>query len=383
MGSPLARGLFNKAVVMSGGGRSNFTLAGRSRQSAEQSGVDFAKWAGLAGAGPAVLAQLRALPAAAVNQGGGMVPTASSAPAPAGPEIDGQIVVPVEAAYRAGTVARVPFIAGSNSNDLGFIDSTDPFDRFGSNAPRARELYEADGPGRTRMAKALVADELMTEPARLLVSLMRQRGQPAWYYRASYTPDSMRQAWALGLPHASEIPFFFRTIDAAGYAGPVTAADQAMSQQMSAYLVNFARTGNPNGGRLPTWPIYADQKREMMDFALSGPSGGPDPWREKLDLIEAAADHPGKIVMPRGSQEISRRNVQLPFTTATVLMGDILDDPAAKAIVARHLPALTNNDQVAAMRTLTLRNLQAFVPQLITDSALAAIDDEFSKLPAR
>jgi para-nitrobenzyl esterase len=64
-------------------------------------------------------------------------------------------------------------------------------------------------------------------------------------------------------------------------------------------------------------------------------------------------------------------------------MGDILDDPAAKAIVARHLPALTNNDQVAAMRTLTLRNLQAFVPQLITDSALAAIDDEFSKLPAR
>ena len=98
----------------------------------------------------------------------------------------------------------------------------------------------------------------------------------------------MRQSWALGLPHASEIPFFFRTIDAAGYVGPTTKADQAMAATMSGYFVNFAKTGRPNGSALPAWPIYDETARPVMDFSITGARGGADPWRPRLDLIEAS-----------------------------------------------------------------------------------------------
>jgi para-nitrobenzyl esterase len=298
--------------------------------------------------------------------------------------VDGRVVVPVEAAYRAGTVARVPFIAGSNSDDLGFTFGKDPWERFGPNADLARHYYNAYGPGRTRMGKAVAADASMTEPARFLVSLMRRHGQPAWYYRAGYTPEAMRQVWALGLPHAHEIPFFLSTIDVAGYVGPTTRADQAMSTVMSANFVNFARTGNPNGPGLPAWPMYDDKTRPIMEFALEGPRGGADPWRERLDLIEAAAEHPGEAAPAQrassgGPVMAGGLTAQPPFTTTTALIGDILDDPAAKAILDQHLPGLSNSDYIGRLRELTLKSVQTYMPSVVTDHALAAMDADFAR----
>jgi para-nitrobenzyl esterase len=293
--------------------------------------------------------------------------------------------VPLDAAYRAGNVARVPFIAGSDSDDLGFTSGKDPWEQFGPNADLARRYYAAYGPGRTRVGKAVAADALMTEPARFLVSLMRRHGQPAWYYRAGYTPESMRQVWAPGLPHAHEIPFFLRTIDVAGYVGPTTRSDQAMSTVMSATFVNFAKTGNPNGSGRPAWPMYDDKTRPIMDFTLEGARGGADSWRERLDLLEAAAEHPGEAVP---AQPVSSGppvmavglTAQPPFTTTLALIGDILDDPAAKAILDQHLPGLSNSDYIARLRELTLKSVQSFMPSVVSDQALAAMDVDFARL---
>jgi len=52
------------------------------------------------------------------------------------------------------------------------------------------------------------------------------------------------------------------------------------------YWVAFAKTGKPEPVGLPPWPVYEPKTDAIMDFTQSGPVGGPDPLRARLDLIE-------------------------------------------------------------------------------------------------
>jgi len=68
------------------------------------------------------------------------------------------------------------------------------------------------------------------------------------------------------------------------------------------------------------------------------------------------------------------------YTTADTEIGTLLDDPAAKAIVEKHIPGFTTNDQVDMARGMTLRGVQQYASEEVTDARLAAIDAEFAKL---
>ena len=60
---------------------------------------------------------------------------------------------------------------------------------------------------------------------------------------------------------------------------------------MNSYWANFAKTGDPNGEKLPDWPLYDTQKEEILDIELNGsPVGKPDPRKARLDVIEKAAE---------------------------------------------------------------------------------------------
>lgn len=69
------------------------------------------------------------------------------------------------------------------------------------------------------------------------------------------------------------------------------------------------------------------------------------------------------------------------FTTADTPLGDMLDNPAAKAVLVAHIPDMVNNPQIDMARSMTLKSLQAYSPNL-TDAALASIDADLAKLPA-
>lgn len=71
------------------------------------------------------------------------------------------------------------------------------------------------------------------------------------------------------------------------------------------------------------------------------------------------------------------------YDTSTTELGTILDDPAAKAIVEKHIPGMTTDEQVDMARGMTLKAVQQYSPDAVTDKALAAIDVEFAKLPAK
>jgi len=71
------------------------------------------------------------------------------------------------------------------------------------------------------------------------------------------------------------------------------------------------------------------------------------------------------------------------YTTADTEIGTLLDDPAAKAILEKNIPGMTTNDQIDMARGMTMKGIQQYSPDQITDAKLAAIDAEFAKLPVK
>jgi para-nitrobenzyl esterase len=301
MVSPLAKGLFHKAIVESGGGRSRGLLPARhiskpgpdGSPSAEAIGVAFAKKAGITAEGAAALAALRALPAdAIVNNMNMMTQQADTYP---GPMIDGVFVVEeVEPAFRAGRQAKVPYMIGANDREFGFF--APPPDRaeasfapFGADKEKALKAYDPAGTNKSEAAVQLMSDQAMVEPARLLARLTAPT-QRTYAYRFSYVASSLR-AKEKGALHATEIPFVFATVKAR-YGDAATAEDVAMGEAMNAYWVAFAKTGDPNGEGRPTWPAYAAAIDQIMDFTVSGPKPGPDQRRERLDFVDRLASTP-------------------------------------------------------------------------------------------
>ena len=299
--SPMARGLFAKAIIESGGGRGPLMPMRRIHEdipggpaSAESIGVALAKANGIEGEGPEALAALRRLPAEKLVDGLNMATMGKAASTyVGGPVLDGKIVVDTpDRAYLEGRQAKVPVMIGANSMDIGF-----PMGRtmdevlapFGPNRDRARTAYDPAGSGDVRAVGSSIAmDQLMIEPARFTATAFAAQGLPAYEYRFSYVAASMRGQWP-GAPHASEIPYVFDTV-AARYGKDLTAEDEEVARAANAYWANFARTGDPNGPGLAHWPRRQAATDEIMDFTPHGPAGGPDPWKDRLDLTAAASD---------------------------------------------------------------------------------------------
>jgi hypothetical protein len=65
------------------------------------------------------------------------------------------------------------------------------------------------------------------------------------------------------------------------------------------------------------------------------------------------------------------------------IVGDLLDYAPAKAVLVKHLPEIAKDDQIEMVRGLTLRSLQSFSPDQLTDDLLVKIDADLAKLPPR
>ena len=295
MTSPAAAGLFQKAIVQSGGGRTSL-LRGRplagGPDSAEAIGVAFAQQAGIAGSDRQALQKLRALPAESVVNGLNLA--SMGAPAAAtyvgGPVLDGQIMAAAPARlYAEGKAAHVPLMVGANSLDIGFMQGKtvdELLAQFGADADKARSVYEVKSDDDVRkVAFRMGGDQVMGEPARYVARTLTAHGQPVYEYRFSYVAESLRQQ-SPGAMHATDIPFAFDTV-AARYRKDLTAQDAAAAHSMHAYWVAFAATGKPEVTGQPAWPVYDAKSDLIMDFTNAGPVAASDPWRARLDLAEA------------------------------------------------------------------------------------------------
>lgn len=71
------------------------------------------------------------------------------------------------------------------------------------------------------------------------------------------------------------------------------------------------------------------------------------------------------------------------YTTADTDIGTLIDDPAAKAIIDKYIPGVTTSDQIDMARGMTLKSIQQYAPDTVTDAALAKVDADLAKLPAK
>lgn len=297
MTSPLSKGLFQRAIIESGGGRGLFPTrylrkSLPNRPSAEEIGVAFAKEAGITADGKDALPALRALPAERIVDGLNMA--SMNSPTYAGPMIDGKILVEEpEAAFLAGRQAKIPLIAGANTSDIGFSSAKSKeelFAPFGADRSSAEKAYEdASQAEFEALRSAMAADRTMVEPARFVVETQRAAGQPAFEYRFSYVAECMRKEWK-GAPHATEIPFVFDTVKVK-YGSDLAPADEVIAQAVNAYWAAFAKTGAPRAASLPEWPLYDPKGDVLMNFTDAGPKAERDPWHDRMEVMRRAAEN--------------------------------------------------------------------------------------------
>jgi para-nitrobenzyl esterase len=326
--SPQSQGLFQRAVAMSGGdARSE---GGKTLAEVEQVGQNFARRHGIDPAAPDALQRLRALTAEQVTDGLNMQHRSQGPETNTGPFVDGTILVDLDEAYASGRYAKVPMMIGATSADIG--------GKSGFMIAGARD------------AAAVIADQKV----------------PVWEYRFSYVADSIGQP---GAQHAAEIPYFFDN-SAIKYGAAATPKDIAVGEMVSSYLTNFVKTGDPNGPGRAFWPKYSRAGDEIMDFAASGRAlAQRDPWGAEIE------DERRRMEAARASGR---------YNSLTTLIGELLDDGAARAIVARYFPDLVNSPQIGMARGMTLNAVKVYLPQVMTDEKLAELDAELAPLtPAK
>jgi para-nitrobenzyl esterase len=73
-------------------------------------------------------------------------------------------------------------------------------------------------------------------------------------HRTPLSPD--------GATHGAEMSYVFGNFDPR--MGPPSPADLALADKISSYWVNFARTGDPNGTGLPSWPAFDESSQQVL-----------------------------------------------------------------------------------------------------------------------
>jgi len=262
LASPRAKGLFQKAIVQSGGGWQ--PAIARAQKEAE--GIKAAEAMGLAGA-TATMSELRAASTEALNKAISVAPVLGF-----GSFADGCSAMGSPAdAFASGVAMDVPLIIGANSYEASLLDSvqTDPasiLQRLDADAlTKARAAYGAMDDA--QLGRQLFADASFVAPARWIAA-RASSGAPSWLYHFSYTIERMRGE-APGARHGAEIPYVFQSWTAMPMIdGLLSDADRAFARAISACWVAFAKSGRPCESGA-AWPKYDAASDQLLEF-------GPD-----------------------------------------------------------------------------------------------------------
>ena len=281
--SPLAKGLFHRAVIESGPGGlasmgvSSARSVARARADAEKDGVAYAEKLGVHS-----LAELRALPASKFIGGGRF-----------GAVVDGRFLVEdPSVTFAAGRQNDVPTITGLNA-DEGSASPTygkataeayraQVQQRFGDRAAQALAIYPAGSDSEARRSQIQSGRDLgVAGVQRLLEERARTAHTPAFAYYFDHAipwPEHPE----FGAFHTSEVPYVFGTLDV--LQRPWADVDRRLSQIMMTYWTNFATRGDPNSAGLPRWPAFSPAAPTLMRLGERFEPLAPLP-KERVDLL--------------------------------------------------------------------------------------------------
>lgn len=268
LASPTAKGLFEKAVIVSGG------CSMQSAASGQQAGARVVSALGCANAAD-VLRCLRDVSPSAIL-------AAQASGVGSGPSLGGA-AFPLDPAdaVTTGRINRVPVINGQvhDENRLFVFGAYDyagnPItpamytnlvnSTFGSSAPAVLARYPlADYPSPS-IAWATIQSDQGSEARKVLDdNLSRWTRTYAYEFHVEDTPqfasifrlqqtNAVAKAFPFGATHVDDLPYLWEYL---GQTLPLTDDELALSDQITDYWNNFQRTGDPNGDGNPVWHHY-------------------------------------------------------------------------------------------------------------------------------
>jgi para-nitrobenzyl esterase len=312
MASPLAHGLFVRAIGQSGGALGGPTLRFEPEATHEAKDAEFARVELHADS----LAALRALPAgqllAATSKPGGHF----------GPDVDGLFLreSPV-AIFAAGRQNDVPLLAGWNHDEGGngktaaivtptggssaasSADAPSDLTRlhqaaekdFGARAAEFLAAYPAstDAEALERLQQYATEKFIAFGTWKWLEAQTATGRSPTYRYQFDLAPppDPARPG-RYGVFHSDDIEYVFGNLDSRkGIAW--RPEDYRMSEQMMTWWTNFARTGDPNGlggkAGFPTWPVYTPASgSKVMHFDQPASAADKDSQRDQFLFLQSA-----------------------------------------------------------------------------------------------
>jgi para-nitrobenzyl esterase len=301
MATPLAKGLFHKAIGESGASFPSGPqpgLGGATLASAEAGGQQFAT---AAGAGS--LEALRARPWKELLGGPGTPPRWFS------PVVDGHVLpAPVHEIFAKGQQHKVPLLAGWNEDEIrasvtlrpqkptAESHKADIAKRFGAAADAMLKAYPAATDAEAlEAAAALASDSFISYGTWKWLEVHRATsGRKVYRYRfdrdipieAGRVQNGVAvTAKDVGSRHAGEIEYVFgqlETVKGVEWAPE----DRALSNAMMDYWSSFARTGTPKAGGQPAWPAFDKAGGPVM---LLGDTVKvvPEPHRDRYEAFDA------------------------------------------------------------------------------------------------
>jgi para-nitrobenzyl esterase len=102
-----------------------------------------------------------------------------------------------------------------------------------------------------------------------------------------------------------------------------------------------------------------------------------------MSVLCATAVLPALAAAPAVAQAAAPAPTGAAFSVETTDLGTLLDNPGAKAVLVKHLPELVGNAQIQMARSMTLKQVQGFAGDALTDEKLAAVQADLDKLPKR
>jgi len=298
MSSPLARGLFHKAIMQSpanGGQMIHLKQPFLSYKPLEELGKAFADR--VVGPGENQLKDMRRIPAKKFYQ----ILRQEMELNTFYPVIDGYVLEksPFEIFFK-GEQATVPLLVGSNADEgtltypmykkllsdlrnvaveLGKMPDL-LREEFGEDADALFDLYPGLENGKEEAESSMYGDSIFGSKARFYAVQASKSGQPVYLYFFSRTPPSPKQT--AGAFHASEVPFVHGK---SNIILPLYEKDLELSRIMIDYWTQFAKTGNPNISPHPKWPLFDFEDQRYMELgAQTGEA--PIARAAKYDILD-------------------------------------------------------------------------------------------------
>jgi para-nitrobenzyl esterase len=290
--SPLARGLFHRAIGESGATFNRATYLKEDKggiTSAEKVGAAFAK-----AAKADSLKALRALPAEKIVEV--FNNDAEGRKFRTQPNVDGWVLPDeVRNLFAARKHNDVPTLMGSNANEMTTLTTPamvpktldDFHKRVASQYGEMVKEFEAVYPAKSDADVAgafldSLRDTTFTLGMRTWARMTIKGRSKAYLYYFSRVPPNPNSKY-LGAYHAAEIAYVFNNLNKANAA--LQESDYRLAEQMSNYWVNFATTGDPNGKGLAKWTAYNLEQEPFMNFGETIQTGN-HLLKPQLDFLE-------------------------------------------------------------------------------------------------